>query len=98
MEATKLKKMLKHMESILAAASFAEEGEMATAQSILRENRKVLVALKEGRIDARTLKYALNTAKRIGANLDILYVTAPGGGDHTVDPLLVHFESELKTE
>ncbi len=98
MEATKLKKMMKNMESILAAASFAEEGETATAQSILREDRKVLVALKEGRIDAKTLKYALNTAKRIGAHLDVLYVTAPGSGDHTADPLLAHFESELKAE
>ena len=75
----KIKKMLKNMESILAAVSFAEEGETATAQSLLKEERRVLLALKEGRIDARTLKYALNTAKRIGAHLDILYVAGDGG-------------------
>ncbi len=97
MDATKLKKMIKNMENVFAAASFAEDGEVKTAQSILREDRKVLVALKEGRIDTRTFKYALNTAKRIGADLDILYVTAPGREENVIDPLLAHFESELKT-
>ena len=98
MEATKLKKMMKNMESIMAAASFAEEGEAATAQSILKEGRKVLLALKEGRIDAGTMKYALNTAKRIGAHLDILYVSANEKRESDVDPKLGSFESELGRE
>lgn len=98
MQATKLKKMMKNMESMLAAASFAEEGEIETARSILREDRRVLLGLKEGRIDARTLKYALNTSKRIDAHLDILYVTAPGNSNNPVDSALAQFESELKTE
>ncbi len=98
MEATKLKKLMKNVESILAAASFAEEGEVATARSIMQEGRRVLLALKEGRVDVKTLKYALNTAKRIGAHLDILYVAATGGGEIMVDPLLRHFESELSAE
>lgn len=98
MEATKLKKLMKNVESILAAASFAEEGEVATARSIMQEGRRVLLALKEGRIDVKTLKYALNTAKRIGAHLDILYVAATGDGGIIVDPLLGHFESELTAE
>jgi hypothetical protein len=98
MGATKLKKMMKNMERMLAAVSFAEEGETATARSIMREGQRVLLGLKEGRIDEKTLKYSLNTSKRIGAHLDILYVTAPGNSGHTVDPLLAHFESELKTE
>lgn len=98
MQATKLKKMMKNMESMLAAASFAEEGEIETARSIMREDRRVLLGLKEGRIDARTLKYAMNTSKRIDAHLDILYVTAPGNCNNPVDPALAQFESELKTE
>jgi len=98
MEATKLKKMMKNVEDALAAATFAEAGEAVTARSIVNEGRRVLLALKEGRIDAKTLRYALNTAKRIDAHLDILYVTAAGGNAHTVDPLLVRFESELKAE
>jgi len=98
MEATKLKKMMRNMESVLAAATFAEEGEPAIAQSIVREDRRVLLALKEGRIDTNTLKYALNTAKRIGAHLDILYVFAGTINPARVDSLLVHFESELTAE
>lgn len=98
MEATKLKKMMKNVEDTLAAATFAEEGEMVSARSIMSEGRRVLLGLKEGRIEASTLKYALNTAKRIGAQLDILYVTAPDSSANTVNPLLVHFESEIRAE
>jgi len=98
MEATKLKKMMKNVEDALAAVSFAEEGEVSSARSLMSEGRRVLLGLKEGRIDANTLKYALNTAKRIGAQLDILYVTAPDSSSQTVDPLLDQLVSELKAE
>jgi len=98
MEATKLKKLMKNVEDALTAVTFAEEGQAATARSIMKEGRRVLLALKEGRIDGKTLRYALNTAKRISAQLDILYVTAPDSSAHTVNPLLVHFESEIRAE
>jgi len=98
MEATKLKKMMKNVEDALAAVSFAEEGEISSARSLMSEGRRVLLGLKEGRIDANTLKYALNTAKRIGAQLDILYVAAPDSSSQTVDPLLDQLVSELKAE
>jgi hypothetical protein len=98
MEATKFKKLMKNVEDALAAATFAEEGQAATARSIMKEGRRVLLALKEGRIDAGTLKYALNTSKRIGADLDILHVAAPGNTTAAIDPLLSNFESELKAE
>ncbi len=98
MEATKLKKIMKNVENALAAATFAEEGQAATARSIMKEGRRVLLALKEGRIDAGTLKYALNTSKRIGADLDILYVTGAGNDEFTIDPLFSNFRSELEAE
>jgi hypothetical protein len=98
MEATKLKKMMKNIEDSLTAISFAEEGQAETARSIMKEGRRVLLALKEGRIDARTLKYALNTAKRIEAHLDILYVSANKRQEGSVDPRLVSFEAELRAE
>jgi len=94
METTKIKKMMKIVENALTAASFSEVGQ--NAHSLLRESRRVLLGLKAGQIDPRTLKYALNSAKRIDANIDILYVTGRGGGNKSAnDPLLAPFESEL---
>ena len=98
MGANKLKKILKKMEDVLAATSFAEEGESDAARSILAEGRRVLLALKEGRIDVKTLKYAVNTSKRIGAKLDILYVASVGRQDGADDPLLGVLQSELSSE
>ena len=91
---TNVKKIMKSIEHTLTAATFAEEGEVETAHSLIRESRRVLLGLKAGQIDPRTLKYALNTAQRIGAHLDILYV----GGDErkaATDTLLDPFEAEL---
>ena len=98
MEATKLTKMMKNIEDSLAAISFAEEGQAETARSLMKDGRRVLLALKEGQIDARTLKYALNTAKRIEAQLDILFVSATGEQTDELDPKLMLFESELGRE
>jgi hypothetical protein len=98
MEVTRLNKIMKNVEDVLAAVTFAEEGQVATARSIMREGRRVLLALKEGRIDDKTLLYAMNTSKRIGADLDILHVTAPGENAHTIDPLISQFVSELEAE
>jgi len=98
METTKLKKMMKKIEDAMAATSFAEEGERETAQSLLSEGRRVLLALKEGKIDVKTLKYAVNTSKRIGAQLDILYVAATGHTDSADDPLIKNLQSELSAE
>jgi len=95
METTKIRKMMKMVENALTAASFAEEGEVETAHSLLRESRRVLLGLKAGQIDPKTLKYALNTAKRINAHLDILYVTGMRTSKGRVDPVLSTFVSEL---
>lgn len=96
METAKIKKMMKIVEQALTAASFAEEGEVETAQALLRESRRVLLGLKAGQIDPKTLKYALNSAKRINAHLDILYVTGAGTSSKGMtDPILKPFISEL---
>lgn len=98
METNKLNKMMKKIEDLMTATSFAEEGEFESAQSFLREERRVLLALREGHIDARTLKYALNTAKRIGAHLDILFVSSEGDEDQNARAALARFQSDLKAE
>ena len=89
---------MKNVGDALAAVTFAEEGQVATVRSIMKEGRRVLLALKEDRIDDRTLMYALNTSKRIGADLDILHVTAQGANAPTINPLISHFVSELEAE
>lgn len=97
METTKLKKIMKSVEHALTAASFAEEGDPETANSLMKESRRVLLALKAGLIDQKTLKYALNTAKRINAHLDILHVVSSRGRQGG-DPVLDSFLSELSSE
>jgi hypothetical protein len=95
----RLKKMMKQIEDVMAAASFAEEGVPAAARSLLSEGRRVLLGLKEGRIDAKTLKYALNTSKRINAQLDILFVTSgSSSGDVVSDGELERFQETLRAE
>jgi hypothetical protein len=96
MDSDKLKKMMKQIEDAMTATSFAEEGEIEAAQSFLREGRRVLLALREGQIDARTLKYALNSSIRVGAQLDILYISSLKTLDPLADPMLRQFTSELQ--
>lgn len=95
MVAMKIKKMLKNVENLLAAASFAEAGEAETAQSFLKDGRRVLLALKAGWIDLKTLKYAMSLSQRVNARLDILYVAAQDGQRSSGDQQLRLLEAEL---
>jgi hypothetical protein len=89
---TKFKKMMNRIEDTLAAVSFAEEGEFETAKKILNEERRVLLALRDSRVDSKTLRYAMNTCKRVGAGLDILYVSSSG----LMDSILDRYQAELR--
>jgi hypothetical protein len=88
-----MRNLNRKIEDWLSAISFAEAGEFETAKEILNENRRVLLALKGGQIDQKTLKYTVNTCKRIGANLDILYFSS-----ETDDLILEQFLKELGNE
>jgi len=96
MDQNKLKKIMKHVEDTMAAVSFAEEGQAEAASALFKRERRVLLALKEGHRDSKTLRYALNASLRINAGLDILYVAAPGS-ESKADSLLDQFSSELRT-
>ncbi len=98
METLKLKKLMRNIEDTLTAVSFAEEDEEAAARRVMVDSRGVLLALREGRIDVKILKYALNTARRISARLDILYVRSARNTGTGIEPLLHQFETELSAQ
>lgn len=80
--------MMGKIEDTLAAVSFAEEGEFETAREILNEERRVLLAVRERRVDDKTLRYAVNTCKRVKADLDILHISASESGDSMLERFL----------
>jgi hypothetical protein len=90
-----MKSLFKRMEDLFAAAAFAEAGEFETAREMLKEERRILFAVKNGQIDKKTLKYAINTCKRIGAGLDIMYLISDGSN---IDSKLKDFQLELEKE
>lgn len=96
MDQNKIRRMLKQVEDAMAAVTFAEEGLAAEASAVLNRERRVLLALKAGWMDARTLRYAMNAALRIRAGLDILIVAAPGSAVGS-EPQLESFYADLKT-
>ena len=96
MDPNKFKKMMKQVEDAMAAVSFAEEGQADAATAFMKRGRRVLLALKAGKADPRTFRYALNAALRIGAGLDILLVASPDrkeGAGRLEEP----FAAELRT-
>jgi hypothetical protein len=90
-----LKKLIKQFENIMTAAAFAEAGEFDTARKIVKEEKRVLLAIREGEIERKALTYALNTCKRIRADMDILYLSTTDAGENL---LLKEFFSELQRE
>ena len=84
----------KKVEDLMSAISFAEEGEFDTAREMLKEDRRVLLAIKENHLDKRTFRYAINTCKRVGADLDILYVSSA----EKMSPVLEQCLEDLKNE
>ncbi|MEW6569938.1 MAG: hypothetical protein AB1390_02000 [Nitrospirota bacterium] len=87
--------MIKKFEDIMTASTFAEAGEFETAREILKEARRVLLAMREGEVERKALTYALNTCKRIGADIDILYLSLTNADEN---PLLKEFFRELQRE
>lgn len=90
----KLKKTMSKIERLMSAVSFAEEGEFNAAREMLKEERRVLLAVKREQMDKRTFRYAINACKRIGAHLDILYISPV----EAIDPVLEECLSEIEKE
>jgi hypothetical protein len=75
------KRIGKKFEDIMSAASFAEAGEFETAREMLAGKKKVLLVLSGTEADLKSLKYAINTAQRTDAALEIL-VTSDSDATH----------------
>ncbi len=88
----KMKKWLEQFESDMAAASFAEAGELDTAREMMKEDRRILLAVTNEKRDANAFRYALSMCKRIGAALEIMFPMKSGR------ETLESFISELKDE
>ncbi len=73
-----MQRLGKKFDEMMVASAFAEEGEFETARQILKGNRQVLLCLRRGYINEKTLLYAINACKRTGSGLHILYISSDG--------------------
>lgn len=87
-----MKKWVRKLEQIMAASAFAEAGEFESARETIKEQRRILLALRGEESDTNAFKYALNTCRRIDAELEVLYVSKIEKG------LMSQFKSELQKE
>jgi len=92
---SKVGQFIGRAQQALEAAAFAEEGDRAGAQNLVRETRRVLVALRGLAGDARTMTYALNTSQRVGAGLDVLCVADRAISDADLRSSLAPFLASL---
>lgn len=82
------------IEDLMTAITFAESGEFDSARETLKATKKVVLAVRGDHLSNKTSRYAINTCKRIGAELDILYVSAVGAWNSALE----HLTSELNKE
>jgi hypothetical protein len=86
--------MKRKIEDLMSAVSFAEEGEFETARELMKEERRVLVAVRRGYADRKTFRYAVNACRRTGAGLDILYISLSDGEDPELEQCIAEIEKE----
>ena len=84
----------KKIEDLMSAVSFAEEGEFEAARGFLKRDRRILLAVRKGQVDRKTFRYAMNTCRRIGASLDVLYIASGDAPDPELDERLAELTAE----
>ncbi len=87
-------RLQKKIEDIMSAVSFAEEGEFGTARELIKEERRILLAVRAGQVDGKTFRYAANTCKRIGAKLDVLYISPSSSEDALLSQCLTDLREQ----
>lgn len=83
-----MRKKTTSFNNLMTAVSFAESGEFDTVSSLLKESKHVLLVYREGQVQEKTLHYALSVCQRIGAGLEILYVSGSGKPEAALQRLL----------
>jgi hypothetical protein len=86
--------MRKKFEDIMSAASSAKEGEGEAARQMRRGKEKALLVITGRESDRKAFQYALSICKRIGADLELLDVSASGGAN----PILEEFRKEAREQ
>lgn len=72
----KKKSFQEMLDDLMSAITFAEAGEHEIAREMLGTGSKVLLATKAKSKNGNAFKYAINVCKRMGAQLDILYISS----------------------
>lgn len=90
----KPRKSIRGIETVMTDALFAEEGEAGSAQGPLKEERGVLLAIRREQMDKKIFRYAVNSCKRIGAHLDIIYISPTDSSDPVLEECLAELMSE----
>ena len=90
----KMGKTAKSTETGITAASLPVDGNARAARVHPKEERGVLLAIRRPQMDKKTFRYAVNTCKRIGAHLDIIYISPTDSFDPVLEECLAELVSE----
>lgn len=90
----KIKETIKRIETAVMSATFGEEGETGMARELINDERRIVLALKRDHMDKKVFRYALNLCKRIGADMDILYISSSDAHDSLLEAWLSELDSE----
>ncbi|MBF0518756.1 MAG: universal stress protein [Nitrospirae bacterium] len=84
----------KKVEELLSEIPQTEDIDSGMSNKSLNENRRVLLAVTDEGISSKTLSNTVTMCKRIGAELDVLYVKTMGEPKNSLDDFLFQLLEE----